>query len=86
MRVKILNALAQELPVVSTTLGAEGIRVVNERDLLIADSPEDFAEATLRLLNDPDLAVRLGGSGRKLIQEQYDYRTVCAVLEKVYQA
>jgi polysaccharide biosynthesis protein PslH len=84
MRVKILNALAQALPIVSTTLGCEGIQVEHERDLLIADTPEDFAKATLRLIDDPELAMRLGENGRRLIQEKYDYRSACAPLEKVY--
>ena len=50
MRVKILNALAQGLPIVSTTLGSEGILVENGKHLLIADEPADFADATFKVL------------------------------------
>uniref|UniRef100_UPI00286A3B10 glycosyltransferase n=1 Tax=Armatimonas sp. TaxID=1872638 RepID=UPI00286A3B10 len=51
MRVKILNALAMGLPTVSTTIGAEGIEVTDGKDILLADTAEDFAAATLRLLS-----------------------------------
>jgi glycosyltransferase involved in cell wall biosynthesis len=84
MRVKILNALAQGMPIVSTTLGCEGIQVEHEKHLLIADTPEDFAKETLRLIENPELAQHLGEAGRQLIQEKYDYRTACASLERIY--
>ena len=85
MRVKILNALAQGLPMVSTTIGCEGIAVQDGRHLLIADTPEEFAQATLRLLNDKSLADELGRNGRQLVQSTYDYRAACRPLENVYQ-
>jgi len=84
MRVKILNALAQGLPMVSTTIGCEGITVQDGRHLLIADTPEEFAQATLRLLNDKSLADELGHNGRQLVQSTYDYRAACRLLESVY--
>ncbi len=84
MRVKILNAMAQGLPIVSTTIGCEGIAVEAFRHLLIADTPEDFARATLRLLEDQHLADELGRNGRQLIQSTYDYRMACRPLEDVY--
>ncbi len=85
MRVKILNALAQGLPIVSTTIGCEGIAVENGKHILIADTPEEFAAATLRLLADDQLAGELRRNGRKLIQATYDYRTACQPLENIYQ-
>jgi len=84
MRVKILNALAQGLPMVSTTIGCEGIAVQDGRHLLIADTPEEFARATLRLLDDKSLADELGRNGRQLVQSTYDYRAACRPLESVY--
>jgi len=84
MRVKILNALSQALPLVTTTLGCEGIQVEHGRHLLIADTPSEFAEAVLWLLDNPDLANKLGENGRRLIREKYDYRTACAPLERIY--
>lgn len=84
MRVKILQALAQGLPVVTTTLGCEGMAVEPGRDLLVADTPEAFAAATLRLLADPVLAETLGRNGRRLIEARYDWRAVCPRLHAVY--
>jgi glycosyltransferase involved in cell wall biosynthesis len=84
MRVKILNALSQALPMVTTTIGCEGIAVEHGKHLLIADTPQEFAEAVIRLLDDRDAGQRLAQNGRLLIQEQYDYRKVCAALEPAY--
>lgn len=84
MRVKILNALAQGLPIVSTTLGCEGIDVQHGRHILIADTPDEFARATLGLLQDPRLASTLGRHGRELAQAKYDYRVACRSLDDVY--
>ncbi len=84
MRVKILNALSQGLPIVSTPIGCEGIAVEAGRHLLIADTAESFAEATLCLLEDRSLAEQLGQNGRRLIQTLYDYRVACRALDDVY--
>ena len=84
MRVKILNALAQGMPIVSTTLGAEGIAVTPGEDILLADTPGDFAQCVLRLLDEPGLAASLGAAGRHLAERQYDYRVVCQTLDRMY--
>lgn len=84
MRVKILEALAQGIPMVSTSLGCEGIAVTPGKDILVADTPEEFARATLRLLDDRAIADLLAANGRKLIEEEYDYRKACQPIDKVY--
>jgi glycosyltransferase involved in cell wall biosynthesis len=84
MRVKILNALAQGLPIVSTSLGCEGIAVTDEQNILIRDTPVEFAQAVLRLLNAPDLRSRLSRNGRRLAESRYDYRHACQPLDAVY--
>jgi polysaccharide biosynthesis protein PslH len=84
MRVKILNALAQGMPVVSTSIGAEGIPVENGRHLIIADEPTEFAEAVLHLLEDRSLADKLGKQGRQFIAENFDYRVACTPLDDIY--
>jgi glycosyltransferase involved in cell wall biosynthesis len=84
MRVKILNALAQGLPIVSTTLGYEGIEVTPGQDILVGDTPEEFVAQVLCVLNDPDLGRRLSVNGRHLVEEKYDYRRACRQLGKVY--
>ncbi len=84
MRVKILNALSQELPLVSTTIGAEGIALEDGVHALIADTPEDFAAAVLRLLEDRAFARELGRNGRRLVLKKYDYRRACAPVDDLY--
>ena len=84
MRVKILNGLAQGLPMVSTTLGAEGIAVTNNEHLLLADTPADFATAVLRLMDNRALAEHLGRNARRLAEEVYDYRRACRPWNEIY--
>jgi glycosyltransferase involved in cell wall biosynthesis len=86
MRVKILNAMAQALPIVTTTLGCEGIAVKDGTHVLIADTPADFAAAVLRVLDDRVLGDSLGHNGRALIDSVYDYRAACRPLEALYRA
>ena len=59
---------------VSTGLGCEGIAVTHGQDIMIADSPRDFAEAVLQVLDDPKFAVQLGHNGRRLAEQRYNYR------------
>lgn len=83
-RLKILEALALGTPVVTTSKGREGLDLLHGQHLLIADAPEHFAEATIRLLNDPQLRNQLGQNGRKLIKEKYDWnKTLPNFLELV---
>jgi glycosyltransferase involved in cell wall biosynthesis len=70
---------------VTTTIGCEGIQVENGQQVLIADSPQDFADAVVRLLNDRSLAKTLAKAGRARIVDQYDYHKVCSQLEVIYQ-
>ncbi|HMP39691.1 MAG TPA: glycosyltransferase family 4 protein [Roseiflexaceae bacterium] len=77
MRLKLLEALALEAPVVSTTMGAEGVNgLAHETHCLLADGPAAFADAVLRLLADPALGRRLAGNGRRLVVEQYDWGAI----------
>lgn len=84
MRVKILDSLARGIPIVSTTLGCEGIDVSPEKDILVADTPEAFAAQVLRVLNDPSLAEKLSTNGRRLVKQKYDYRNALCPLDGVY--
>jgi glycosyltransferase involved in cell wall biosynthesis len=84
MRVKILNALAAGIPIVSTSLGCEGIEVTPGQDILLGDTPEAFAAQVLRVLEYPDLGRQLAANGRKLLQERYDSRCACRRLDEVY--
>jgi polysaccharide biosynthesis protein PslH len=84
MRVKILNAMAMGVPIVSTTVGAEGIEVTDGEDILLADAPEAFAAAAVRVLTDPALARRLASGGRSLMERLYSWEIVGARLRAMY--
>ena len=83
-RLKIVEAMAMGKAVVSTTLGAEGIEAVPDRDLLIEDDPESFANAVNRLLADPELAARIGQSARCLAVERYSWSGAAKALESFF--
>jgi glycosyltransferase involved in cell wall biosynthesis len=84
MRVKILNALSQGIPMVSTTVGCEGIAVKNGEDILIADDPQGFADASARLLTESELNAHITRNGRGTAEQQYDYRQACRPLDAIY--
>ena len=71
--------------IVTTRIGAEGIDVEHEKHVLLADTPEDFARETERLLADPALAARLGSAARRLAEERYSWRTAVGKLERFYE-
>ena len=83
-RIKILEAFAMGKPVVSTTLGCEGIEVHSGEEILIADTPESFAESVVQVLTYPDLREKLSRTGRKLVQEKYDWEKIIQKLEGIY--
>ncbi len=84
MRVKILDGLAWGLPMVSTSVGCEGIDVTPERDILLADSPETFAAQVVRVLRDRRLAESLSTNGRRLAEQRYDWRVLYPRWDEVY--
>jgi glycosyltransferase involved in cell wall biosynthesis len=77
--------MAMGKAVVSTTLGAEGLPVTHGRDILIADTPTDFAAAVLRVLRDRELAARLGSEARKLVESKHGWPAVVDCFEPIFQ-
>ena len=86
MRVKILEAWARGVPVVSTTIGAEGLHYRAGHDILIADNPADFAAAVNAILADRALAQRLAAAGRATVEQHYDWRRVYPAWDAIYDA
>jgi len=83
-RLKILEAMALGRPVVSTSIGCEGLDVVDGKHLLIADDPERFAEKTVRLLKDRALYQRIVADARQLAVTRYDWDVIAGQLLDVY--
>lgn len=84
MRVKIIEALNWGLPLVTTTVGGEGISLIHGRDILIADEVLTFSDTVVRVLDGAELAHGLVEIGRRLVGEQYDWRHRYRVLDPVY--
>lgn len=80
-RLKIVEALSMAKPTVSTTIGAEGLDLVPGEDLLVADTPAEFAVAIGSLLGDPQRAAQLGAHGRETVRDRYDWGRVEQVIE-----
>jgi len=79
-RLKVLEALALGVPVVTTPKGAEGLGVDDEREVLFASTPEAFAERIGRALDDQDLRQRLIAAGRQLVAERFTWDIAGAAL------
>jgi len=85
MRVKIVDAWSWGLPVVSTTIGAEGLAVRDGENVLIADTAPDFARAAVRVFRDAALQQQLRTKGRQWVEERYDWRRVYGAWDEVYE-
>ena len=84
MQFKILEAMACGLPVVTTNLGLGDIKAVPGEHLLVADSPEEFSAAVLRLLGDPAGRARLGAAARAFIEARHSWRGAALAVESAY--
>ncbi|WP_177171725.1 glycosyltransferase [Nitrosovibrio tenuis] len=85
-RVKIMEAAAYARPVVSTTIGAEGINLVDGKEILLRDTAESFADACVELLKNYDAAKMLGLAARAAIESRYDRGKIVARLAGVIRA
>lgn len=85
MRVRILEAFARAMPVITTTIGLEGIDAQRGSDVLVEDNPSNFADAVLRLLHDKELQATLASNGRRLVETKYNWQVVLDELDKTYQ-
>ena len=85
IRIKILKGLSYGLPIVSTTIGAEGLKLLNNSEILLADDPGDFAHKVIDFMTDPFLAETISRNGIKFIERNYSYpnaKNVLAVLNE----
>jgi glycosyltransferase involved in cell wall biosynthesis len=80
-RLKILEAWAAGLPVVSTTVGAEGLCAQDGEHLLVADNAPAFAQAVTRLLGSADLRLKLGSAGRLLLEKDFTWQAAWRKLD-----
>lgn len=84
IRIKLLEMLAYGKAVVSTSIGAEGIEVEDRRNILLGDTPEEFARAILALLRDASLRRNIQRNAEALVRERYSWPAVAQQFETVY--
>lgn len=85
IRVRILEAFAYAMPVVTTTVGLEGIHAMPEKDVLVANSATDFANRVIELLGNPSLQEELSVNGRRLAETEYDWQIVLSTMNSIYE-
>ncbi|MCL4294784.1 MAG: glycosyltransferase [Anaerolineae bacterium] len=86
IRNKILEAWATARPVVSTTLGAEGLAVQHGENILLADEPNQFAQSVLSLLDDQQQRIRLAQAGRRSVESKYAWSEISQQYNAIYEA
>ncbi|HHP7234600.1 MAG TPA: glycosyltransferase [Desulfobacterales bacterium] len=84
-KIRILTAMAMAIPVVATSVGAEGLEVTPGENIFIADDMQQFAEKVLALLENGDLRNRMGNAGRRLVERRYGWQRIAADLNETYQ-
>jgi glycosyltransferase involved in cell wall biosynthesis len=84
MRVKILDAWAHGLPVVSTSVGAEGMAYTDGEDIIIADHPDEFAHRLVEILSHVEVCQRLGRAGRTSVEKHYDWAKIYPAWDTIY--
>jgi glycosyltransferase involved in cell wall biosynthesis len=84
MRVRILEAFARAMPIVTTAVGLEGIDAVPDEHVLVEDDESRFAEAVIGLIKDEKWQNRLAAKGRQLAEQMYDQQVVLQRLDEIY--
>jgi len=77
-RLKVYEAMGMEIPIVSTTIGIEGLPVRHDVELLVADEPEAFAAAVVRVLREPPLGTRLAANAARRVRAEFGWREVAS--------
>ncbi|NIA23802.1 MAG: glycosyltransferase, partial [Proteobacteria bacterium] len=81
-RVKIIEAAAYAKPIVSTRIGAEGLKMRNGKELLISNDPKSIADACIRLLKDNNLCTRLGNAARAIVKKHYSRDNIIRMIKQ----
>jgi polysaccharide biosynthesis protein PslH len=84
MRVRILEAFSRAIPVVTTTVGLEGIDASPGIDVLVEDDSEKFARAVVRVLKNPEIQNQLAKNSRMFVEKNYDWRAVLGKIDAIY--
>ena len=82
-RLKILEAMAAGLPIISSTIGAEGLHIQSQEEIILADSPYEWVENIRDLLGDPERRAEMGAAAHRFVM-RYDWRTIIPLMRDIY--
>jgi glycosyltransferase involved in cell wall biosynthesis len=83
-RLKILEAMASTMPIVTTSVGAEGLEVVNGKHVLIADDMDELAALAIKSIKDREFARKLGDNAKKFVIDKYSWQISADALDRIY--
>ncbi len=83
-RLKHFAAMASKLPLVTTSVGAEGLSVKNGENIIVRNNMNDIAKATISILKDSNKAMKIANSARKLVEEKYSWEKMAISLNNIY--
>lgn len=86
MRIKIIEGMAMGKVIVSTSIGAEGIPVTHNENIIIANTPEEFANAIKDLSSNQELKTKIGNNARKFIEDNFENTKLISELLKFYES
>jgi glycosyltransferase involved in cell wall biosynthesis len=81
---KVIEPMALGVPVVTTPVGVEGLPVENGKGVLVAETPEEFTRAVVRLLKEPGLRRTISENAKSIVRSCYDWKIIAATLESYY--
>jgi len=84
-RLKILEAMAAGLPVISTNVGVDGLNLEEGKHALISDNSKGLAEETIKLLKDPKRAEKIGRAGQEFVREHFDWKAIVKLHDAIYE-
>jgi len=85
IQAKNLEAMAMGVPIVTTSIGLEGIEAIAQKEILVADNPNDFANHVIRLIKEPELRREVSENARKLVETKYSWSEIVKGLDRIYE-
>lgn len=83
-RLKVLEAMSMEIPIVSTSIGCEGIEIKDGENILVRNEPQEFANAVIELMRNKKLANDLVKEGHELVKNKYDWSVICKEIDRAF--
>ena len=84
IKTKVLEAMSYEMPIVTTTIGAENIEANNERDWIVADDNKEFSDAVVRLMSDYEMAKEMSENGRRFVKENFSWTVAEQEFKRIF--